>query len=195
MISHAKQLILVHIPKTGGTSLEQVFADEESICCKDQWDSRIGWSPLNHLTLNEMIEYEFVSLQQARTYTKVCFVRNPWSRAVSEISYMPGVFEGETFKQKLESLCQMDNYGNHIRPQADFIHNNYGLEMDFIGRFENLSSDYARVCELLGHNRPHQLPHLNSSAHHPYRHYFDQESQAWIESKYQRDIETFGYRF
>ncbi len=195
MISHDKRLIFIHIPKNAGTSLESRLVDSSSECLRDQWDPRIQTTPLNHLTLQEMVEHNFISLEQARRYFKVCFVRNPWCRTISEITYLGDLLHGETYEQRIMSLCHKERYGNHIRPQVDFIDNEFGLEMDFIGRFENLTEDFQTLCELAKLTDTKPLNHLNATSHLAYQDYFSPLTRDLVARKYQADISRFGYHF
>lgn len=195
MISHQKKIIFIHIPKTGGTSIEDALVDETSECKKDMWDERIRTTPLNHLTMQEMLAGEFIDLPTAKSYFKFCVVRNPWSRVVSEISYTPSLFAGDTFSEKVASLCEIKNHGNHMRPQVDFVRNQYGIEMDMIGRFESLEANFKRACTAIGLPSTIQLQHKNKSNHNEYQSYYDDQTRELVAVKYKEDIEAFGYHF
>ncbi|MEM7195142.1 MAG: sulfotransferase family 2 domain-containing protein [Pseudomonadota bacterium] len=195
MISHAHKFIFIHIPKTGGTSVEEALLDESCECTKDLWDPRIKTTPLNHLTLNEMIEHDFVDVKTAASYFKFCFVRNPWARAVSEVNSRHVRYKGDTVQEQLRTINAISSYGNHIRPQVDFIDNRFDLEMDYIGRYETLVSDFQTVCERLDMELPVALPHRNASFGGDYRQYYDDELQEMIACKYREDIVRFDYRF
>jgi len=195
MISHDKKLLFIHIPKTAGTSVEAQLIDQSSELYSNQWHTRIKSAPLNHLTLQELISNSLVELDTAKNYFKCCFVRNPWSRVISEIRYLGDALAGENYEQKIISLCQIDSYANHIRPQVDFIDNSYGIEMDFVGRFENLEHDFQRLCELAGLNQTLKLDHLNQSRHRPYRDYYSPFTRQLVADKYHQDIERFAYSF
>jgi hypothetical protein len=63
--------------------------------------------------------------------------------------------------------------------------------VDFVGRFETLITDFAQVTERLGLEL--ELPHLNRTAHRPYRAYFTDASAARVRSLWKRDFELLGY--
>jgi hypothetical protein len=86
-----------------------------------------------------------------------------------------------------------------VGPQSDFVRDKNGkVLVDFIGRFENLQSDFDRVCPEIG-LPPTALPHVNKSKvirkYKGYQDYYDKESKEFIAELYKSDIELFGYEF
>jgi hypothetical protein len=200
MISHKHKFIFIHIPKTGGTSIEEVLCDESCQLLAGEWDyTRSRHAPLNHLTLQELADCGLITPTQLNSYFKFCFVRNPWDRLISEIScrWMSPWFKDMAMEQRIRYACvqaaEPTGIGNHLRPQCDFV-TATGLQMDFIGRFEHLDEDFAKVCQMLG-IKTTALPYRNRSEHQPYQEYYDAENQALVATTYRRDIETFHYTF
>lgn len=70
MILHDSKIIFIHIPRTGGTSVEKHFG----------FKHQHGWKPetAQHLTLKEYSNHYDVN-----DYFKFTLVRNPWDRLVS----------------------------------------------------------------------------------------------------------------
>lgn len=67
-------------------------------------------------------------------------------------------------------------------------------ELDFIGRFENLSEDYTTIKELVGVNK--DLPHINKSSRESgYKQYYDDEIFDIVTDMYKKDLENFDYKF
>jgi hypothetical protein len=68
-------------------------------------------------------------------------------------------------------------------------------EVDFIGRFERLEEDFARVRMHVGLSE--QLASTNRGRSRPasYRDSYDQEMIDRVARVYRRDIELFGYSF
>lgn len=199
VISHKHKFIFIHISKTAGTSMETVLRDESCQLLPGQWDTtRIRHTPLNHLTLQELIDYDVLTPAQLKSYFKFCFVRNPWERLISEIfcRWMSPWFRDLTTEARIRRACQLatepTGVANHLRPQVDFI-SAAELHMDFIGRFEYLEEDFAYLCHLLG--LPNTLPHLNRSTRDTYQSYYTAETQALVTATYQRDIDAFHYDF
>jgi hypothetical protein len=80
-----------------------------------------------------------------------------------------------------------------MRPQRDFVREGGTLLADFVGRFENLAADFARVCARLG--LAAVLPRKNISHHGAYAGYYDDWSRGFVAARYRQDIEEFGYNF
>lgn len=199
MISHKHKFIFIHIPKTGGTSIEEALRDESCQLLAGEWDyAHVRHAPLNHLTLQELADCGLVTPAQLTSYFKFCFVRNPWDRLISEIScrWMSPWFQNMEIEQRIRHACERGatplGIANHLRPQADFVRAP-GLQMDFIGRFEDLDEDFAEVCRFLGIQAV--LPHRNRSQHRPYQEYYNAETQALVTNTYRRDIDAFHYTF
>ncbi len=196
MVSHRHKFIFFHIPKTGGTSIETVITDASCELLKNTHHPAVT-SPLNHLTLQQMLDCGFVTRDIMTSYFKFCIVRNPWGRAVSQVAYLKKVFEGEALSEKLDSLLKKEvsyRYANHVRPQIDFIDNSYGIKMDFIGRFENINEDLDKVCDIIGIRR-RKLPHLTKTNHVKYTAYYDEIRKEKMGIRYAEDIKRFGYKF
>jgi hypothetical protein len=66
------------------------------------------------------------------------------------------------------------------------------VAVDFVGRFERLHEDWAKVCDRMGVYAVLPEP-TNSARHKPYQHYYDDELEAKVRALYERDFEQFGY--
>jgi len=83
-----------------------------------------------------------------------------------------------------------------VTPQAKFLFDERRYRLvNFVGRFENLDEDFAKVCDKLGLG-PQSLPHENAArARRPYRDYYNAQTRALVETLYREDIERFGFTF
>jgi len=87
MILHDKKIIFIHIPKTGGTSIEH-FLNHGHVHVKDlDSDRGLGFCKkqnrwLQHFSLPEYY-YKHKNGKDITHYYSFAFVRNPWDRAVS----------------------------------------------------------------------------------------------------------------
>lgn len=203
MISHERRCIFVHIPRTGGTSIENaIWPGERSEA--DLWMGFVSTycnkyqtGGLQHL-LASQIRRE-AGAEVFASYFKFSFVRNPWEKAVSQYALTKrrkdlrdyiGLSENGEFKRYLELIQKRE----HVQwmPQHRFILDEDGKPLvDFIGRFERLEADAASVFARLGIAQT--LPHAHATEHLPAADYYDEEAVEAVRSLYGTDIELFGY--
>jgi Sulfotransferase family len=165
--------LFVHIPKTAGMSIEQVFLELEglnwstggSLLLGRNDDPSLGPPKLEHLKADEYVAGGHLTAEQFASYFKFSFVRNPWDRIVSEYKYRgyPVKIDFKTYLfERLPAPGWTDTY-RHIIPQYDFLHDEAGkLLVDFVGRYESLQADFDTVCARVG-IPPTRLPQVNRS--------------------------------
>ncbi len=82
-----------------------------------------------------------------------------------------------------------------LRKQTYWIESFDGtISLDFIGRFENLSEDFMKICELMN-IEPINLPHELKGSGINYREKYSKTSKEIISKYYQKEIELFDYDF
>ena len=207
MISHRLRCIFVHIPKTGGTSIEDVIWPGEKTEA-DLWAgfvapmrNRYQTGGLQHLLARQIRTH--VGETVFASYLKFAIVRNPWDKIVSQYCYMRrrpdlrdyiGLAEDASLADYLDRIAATE----HVQwmPQLCFVKDDDGRDLvDVIGRFETLAADAARIFTRLGLSGP-ELPYLNRSERDTdYRGYFTPETRATVARLYGSDIDHFGYRF
>lgn len=204
MLSTKYNFLFVHVPKTGGNSIQNILApysDDKIVCVKPHQDglerfqvSSTIFKTQKHSTL---IEYrrEYGDEMLDKLF-KFCCVRNPWDRVVSHyFSPHRGVVEWQkdNFLKFVKSL--------EVRPLRLFLAKEKSTEndfeksiknMSFIIRYESIQSDFDEVCKLLGLPQSN-LPHRNKSNREEYKKYYDSESAEIVLHKFQDEINHFGY--
>ncbi|AOY81591.1 sulfotransferase family protein [Moorena producens JHB] len=214
MLCNDFQCVFVHIPKVAGESIESFFytllgVTREMLLLRSNKDPKLGPEQLSHLTAEEYVRFGHLTPEQFKSYYKFSFVRNPWKRLASEYIFKRYIDKFEFKDFVLNHFPKPDDYSDasrHVLPQYDFLYDSQGNRLvDFVGRFENLQADFNIVCQKLG-IEDSQLPHLNSNKQNkikkgykqeykPYLEYYDDETKEFVGKIYQKDIETFGYRF
>lgn len=203
MISHKHRCIFTHVPKVAGKSILGLFGLPE---LGRDYRQPIGYiqDPYDH---HRLVEYR--GLDFFPSYYKFAFVRNPWDRLVSSFFYLDSGganpfddafrkkhlerFNGEfgAFARNLQDVIST----KHFLPQFSWISDNDGkLLTDFVGRYDNLTSDVRHICGRLGLDAS-SLPHRNRSSHKHYSEYYDAETKAIVAQCYSKDIEYFSFRF
>ena len=217
MISHRHRCIFVHIPKCGGTSIEDaIWPDIDSRSEADLWMgqdaedfNRYQEDGLQHLLASQVREE--VGESEFRSYFKFAFVRNPFDKAVSQFEYMKrkrrslrekiGMSKDATFAEYVRCIRAYDH--PHWAPQHRFLYSESGeLLVDFVGRFERFEEDALRVFDAVGlgarvgrwHTK--RVPHSKSGGVKPhYREYYDDDTRKVTAEMYARDLVLLGYEF
>jgi hypothetical protein len=217
MVSHHFKCIFVHVPKTAGQSIEQVFLDalgrtwetRAPLLMRYNPDPGLGPPLLAHLKAQEYVLHGHVAPETFQEYFTFGFVRNPWDRMVS--LYRQFGYEGKYgFKNFLRNtfthdICRTKYW--FICPQVEYLHDKRGDSLvDFIGRYENLEKDFKKICTALGLPEV-QLPlvndsqkrrnnkEANSGSRVNWKLYYDNECIDFVAKFYKKDIECFNYVF
>lgn len=196
MINHDLKCIFVHIPRCAGSYVEKVV------------DGRDWWS------VNRAEKH--LSAAEAKTrysdewdkYFKFSFVRNPWALEVSWYFWKNKKRTGVTFEKfindsELNSTAKISSNMNNKRFAKlwsdhgscyNWVTCDGRVELDFVGKVENMKQDIARVCEHL--NIPLAHKHRrNKTKHRHYSHYYSEKSKQVVKERYAKDLDYFGYKY
>ncbi len=208
-LSHKHKTILVHVPKTAGTSMEYVLGMHGPVhdVGMRQGAGRSVRSEHN-LFGSDRQHYTALQLRQKlgktlfEQYFVFAFVRNPWARVVSDAAWANGAslkkkepLTQANFEHYVQRLQRMNiNQRSHTRPQYRYVCDRDGKSIvDFVGHYEKLDEDWAQVCARL--NIQKALPQRMQSTHHAYRQYYTPQTRAIVARLYAKDIALFGYTF
>lgn len=200
MISFQKQFLFVHIPKTGGNSIQSIlrhYSEDEIVALRAEQDGieRFGLRNPNYKIKKHstLAEYRAV-LGEARfldLYKFTC-VRNPWDRMVSYYfgtTQLVETWDRKEFKKLILKALSVTDYLRLDKGEADPFGN-----VNYIMRFENLVDNFRAVCARLGiPDAP--LPQYNRSNREHYSNYYDAELCELIRKRFAPEIERFGYAF
>lgn len=210
MISHDKKCIFIHIPKCGGTSIEDViWPKDQGRTENDLWmgfvnrfENKYQTGGLQHLLARQVREE--VGRDVFSDYYKFAFVRNPWDRIVSQFAYMqqrPDLMDylGMTAETEFKAYLDLIRLKEHVQwmPQVRFLLDQDGsVLVDRIGRLESFNEDCAQIFAALGLTLD-QLPgHANRSKRHSFRYYYsDRESIDMVADLFAEDVDYLGYEF
>ena len=174
MLSHELKTVFIHVPKTGGQSVERVFvglsgltwSSRGALLLRENPDPDHGPVRLDHLSMREYQSLGYVTSEQADAYFTFGFVRNPFARIVSEYKYReyPRQFDFRTYvMERLPEPPGTRGY-YHTLPMHHFLADGDGRQLvDFVGYFEEFQEDFNEACRRLG-LEPITLPHENKSA-------------------------------
>lgn len=194
-INDRSNSIFIHIPKTGGISVEKALYQE-----------KVGHKPL-HL-------FQYYNANKFEKYFKFTFVRNPWDRLVSSYIFLKQggrnkidaefsikfLSQFDTFEEFVEGISNERTKKTalnwlHFCPQVDFIKDYRGsINLNYIGHFETLEKDFNIIAKKL--NIDALLPHENKSTRKKdYQLYYSSETAQIVSRIYRDDIEKFNYKF
>jgi hypothetical protein len=180
----------------------------------------LGPPKLAHLLASDYTKYHYLSEELFKTYFKFSFVRHPLDRVYSLYKFL-GYAELMNFDSFINKVLKDDLWGKRywfVRPQYDFIYDAEGkCLIDFIGKLENLNSDFEQVAAHLSLDEK-ILPHVNVSnsefgmttklnlirqdwiflrsflpSYHSREKNLSQESKAIVMDLYKNDFEKFNY--
>jgi hypothetical protein len=147
--------------------------------------------------------YEHMPAWRVRTYAgeeiwkryfKFSFERNPWDRQVSWFHY----------KTKSRPVADKPSFTDFNADRRRAFVENWSLytidgsvALDFVGRYESLAPDFAKVLAEIGLGGQVELPRANVSKDRSgsYRDYYDERSRALMADWYAPEIKHFGYEF
>ena len=217
--SDKHKCIFIHLPKTGGESIlsvigadkkhftvEEVFKPEMLLDVPDRFGSYDGPSWFNRT-------YSTAIRDRWDEYYKFAFVRNPYSRCVSEYFYNVHRVKNDKYEKTINDMggvdtriptvepwfkkyviLNKDNTDVWKAPYYNWLCKDNTIDINFIGKLETLQADFDMICDKIG--IPKQiLPHKNKSKHKHYTEYYDDETRQIVADKYKKDIEYFGYEF
>jgi hypothetical protein len=175
---------------------------------RERFERRVSTANTAHFPHQHLPAAVLRDLVGERTWNECftfAFVRNPWDRFVSFYHYMLALRDGPDLRERqpgwaklLEEAPDFDafvrGYPRDGRDMTSMVTDYDGsLMVDFVGRYEDLEADLARVVQRTG--IPFHIPHINATEHGPYRDYYTRETRAIVHDLYAEDIERFAYRF
>lgn len=210
------KIIFIHIPKTGGTSIELFFemAEPENFCFY-RWDrdqveflkkyknysnsEKINFEP-QHYPLEVLKDL----IKNYNDYFKFSFTRNPYTKLLSEYYWLNSKqlnslndFNPKKFHDWIVSYLSILN-NSHKEPQINYI----DKSVDFVGKYENLSTDFELLklklidfSPKLNTIKNKALTHMNSTGldKKDLIQWLLPESKQLIYNTYQSDFKKFSY--
>ena len=196
----SRKILFVHIPKTGGTSVESHFT--KNGWKMDLWSSTRngGKSPSDQHLLYEDLKARITDVDDIYSFT---VVRNPVRRLISEWRWQRWQLKNvkdslaEFIQRVADSLTNDKIYwDNHWRPQIDFI----DPAINRICKLETLKDEYPIVISESGAGFDSALPHVNASktlfekyVRWRFKDTLTEENLRVIKDIYATDFENFGY--
>ena len=197
-----KHILFIHIPKTGGTTIEELFRKNDS----ERLYSSIGIGDTNRILPPP---FDRVSLQHQFYTTILTFkhklgvvfddklrifsiVRDPYRRIISDMMFLNIVNPDSTPEKVVECMKNYviaEKYDNHNVPQYKFITDKQGNlipEID-IFRNETLNDDMQKFGFEIKQN-------FQVGKKVDYNKYLNDDSINLINTIYKKDFQLFNYK-
>jgi len=199
------KFVFVAVPKTATSSIHNIFNQINSLRRYDSYHPH--FQEQYHFPLSEILKLN----PEIIDYYKFGFCRNPWDRMISSwIEFTTAVDHLNTWSANLPN--DFKDFGDfilrfsdtswseeiHFQPSSWYLYANDGSPVDFIGRYENFSSDFEKVIGELNLNiQVDQLPQTRKTNRDKnyQKYYTNQKMIDSISSFFKDDIENFGYTF
>jgi hypothetical protein len=201
-------ILFIHIPKTGGSSIKEYLSQKYSIeCCANSFcgwnlDKDIGGDTYLHFSLNTMLTFykDNLILENLKV---ISVVRNPYSKIISNIFYRKKICEQNIWNDDIQKMIEIiitDNINsflenqnwddNHHVPQYKFLCDEDEKLYDNVNifKFENLKND----IEKFGFT-DFDININKTTKKHDYIYYLNANSINLINKIYKKDFELFGY--
>lgn len=207
-VSDSRRVLFIHVPKTGGSTIDGMFDTEVD-------DTRRVEKCSRHATYARMLKVE----PALADYWAFGFVRNPWARMVSWWSMVAAVWEKYDAGDP-KAVAKIQNFPKAWLPEGEFRHDfdrfvlegtekiakvgrpqsvtlsrKDGSMPEFVGRLENFDADFNVVRERLGLAPLEAAPQRNVSSHGHYSDYYNHTTRQKVAEVFERDIDLFGYTF
>jgi hypothetical protein len=199
-------VLFIHIPKTGGTSVELYFSSKFNLPLNNSslflyfQDKELLFnknikinSSLQHLTYNQIVEHNQLFNINFDNIKIITIVRNPYERIISDLFFWKIITKDvtkETVFDIINNYLDSNKYDNHNIPQYKFITNDKGeiIQNIHILKTESLTNDMNN----LGYNDFKIFENVNMHKVNYYD-YLNNKSIDIINQFYHLDFILFNY--
>lgn len=212
MFLEKEKIIHLHVPKTGGSSIEHYLIDKYNLPSNHDFSKSTDVDKktyllagpnkndslshsYHHMTLNQIIECKKINIIELKSYKIICVVRNPYTRIISDLCYWK-LLNIENKNNLLNIIKDYLNnnkiYDNHKVPQYKYLEINnsiYKGDNLKIIKFENLNFE----IKLLGYSDFNIHENKNECGDYDFSNLLTSEIKNMIYDYYKKDFELFGY--
>jgi hypothetical protein len=199
VLSLSHQWLFIHVPRTGGNSLQSAlvpFSDDRLVAdgLRDGVERFEVQGPVTRYKHFSLQDYaDALGADTLARLFKFTVVRDPWERAISWY-FAPLRWTERQPLWSPEKFC--DSLSNATRAVDMLSIGERYQTLDMILRFENLVQDTEILSERLNINQV-RIPHRNRGLHESdWRKYYimNPELIEFVADLYGEDAEAFGYR-
>lgn len=200
MLIPQEKILFIHIPRTGGTTIESYF--RQNLIKKSATElygkKCLPENEIYHLDGRQHYPLAyFEHKDRIDDYYIFTFVRHPYDRLISAYEYsFSKKYNFNTIVCILPVVTQFyrsfsSSYLCHLIPQHRFLTSN--IDFDFIGRYERYKQDFQHLLSDL--ELPIKaMPHIFKTRKKPFKRYLNSFTQYFINVSYHKDFKLFGYK-
>ena len=197
-----KNLLFIHIPKTGGTVIEsnikkntqqKLYTASPSNTLLDFPYNRISLQHQFYTTIYKFRDKLHVNFDNIKIFS---VVRNPYDRIISDLFWHKLINKNFTAEQVYNviknSYLDRNDLDNHNEPQYKFItdENSELIKNIKIFKTETLNESNDELNKFIGFNINNEQKDVNKD----YSNYLNQDSISLINTFYEKDFELFNYK-
>jgi hypothetical protein len=225
IISHRSKYVFCHIPKTGGTSIEEQFNIRDAIVISNEVRNPVLCLYIKHITLRQM-RYLWGS-DVYNNYYRFSVVRNPFERVISSYWHLRRSYENYvnktqpgTWRRHLDDMdvvcdgkiLELNPYILRLAhravdlwtPACDYLRVDDHIDCEVYKFEDGLDNVVQTISARIRKNDP-EFPMMESLLPHHYtdlrrnrqcyRDVIGSESREVIERVFRKDFEAFGYEW
>jgi|TARA_B110000114_G_C15059193_1_gene384617 hydroxymethylpyrimidine pyrophosphatase-like HAD family hydrolase len=196
-----KKLLFIHIPKTGGTVIENSIKENTPQTLYSSGENTLLEFPYNQKSLQHQFYttiYKFrdklnINFNNIKIFTSI---RNPYDRIISDLFWYKLINKnftaGQVYNIIKNNYLDRDDLDNHNEPQYKFIvDENSELIKDIkIFKTETLTESNDELSKFVGFNINIATKGVNKD----YSNYLNKDSISLINTFYKKDFELFNYK-
>lgn len=207
-IDEDKKFIFFHVPKTGGKTIKSIL---NSYCIKTYNQNMYTLMTIffnkNSLPDTTFYHMSFSKLTEILpeynwdTYTKFCFIRNPYTRLYSH--WLEACQNNGASSISKAALNTNGNFNKFVQQLMEeeirhafhvnyfYTHHKKQPIMDFIGRFETYENDLKEIFRII--DIPYMPIHANKRGDNDYLKFYTANSIRIVNQYAAKSFEVFGY--
>jgi hypothetical protein len=213
-INHEKKAIFIHIPKNGGSYIADILSknygfknyylhrpDHKLFCLGkdnsvDKHENKIHGTLIYYKTSSYINQIMGMNENKWNNYYIFSFIRNPYDRIVSGWNYCNKNNISFNNYIHLENKVNSYDYWHIFMSQSRHLIGNKGkININYIGKFENLENDLKIILNNIGINYNNHISFKkNSKKHNNYKTYYNNEILEQINIILKEDLENFDYK-
>lgn len=178
--------------QTKATSIEELYnserPNERFLYLKNSDFSVPGPVSLTHMTMNEYVDYGYISEEDLKSTLIFTTIRNPYNRLASACVFRNVRPNWKAMSKVINGDKKKEIY-RHFMKQTEYLIFRGKLYPDiYCAKTENLEVDLNDIFEMEA-----SINRINVGKRKPDQLHFNKDTLKWINDHYRDDFKTLGY--